>query len=864
MDPVKYTYSLDGAINGHALLSLSYSAKKWSLIGSWNATVGPMEGGAYDLGQFPLGGRIDFEALKKAVILSRKPNKNKSWNLSGSDIARLLDRTAPDPSRLPAGGVNTLVAALCEKCGVPCSVTQGLPSSVVADARALVSATKAADIIVELAQLSGCLAYIDISTGTLKFSGAGGDDDTPSYTDGEILENGGDELDLDNYAKGVCVILHRKKNDDEDEGDPEDPPGHYFYGLAPPGLSTESFSGEGISGSKIMPLNLPVSLTSTTNETVYLSDSFQDPKNPGSAVRFGSVEITVETAESFEYGRGHRTNEGTGPAGGAPNPTSYGPSYRDYWDIPRGQEGPPHYNGNTQHREYKWVEKSHRKTTVVTKEMTGPVINITVRETTTEETERTFDSGCLLTKETYSSRTTREFVSSSWGNSIPDNIKDLFGGTAPDFNEETSKEFQRAGNVLMARTTRKVNEQQEVGKWSPVLVWNQKPGEPGEWEPKTMSPGDSPDDIRPLAVKAVTFPAPVQHVKVETDKEFFGDNGEVAIKTHGVVSDGGGSYVLAKGWIPLTDKQGTGLAYAVCTAFSSQSAEASVSMEGGSPSDDIIQSETYEGVTWYWDNVPGGDSWYDPATGGYAQRGGACPHYSGGNCNIAGIDVIWDYTERKCPNRNGENWSGCPRALAALENQKAGDKDAQFAPPIVCHSDTYPAPGTYEPVHFRNVYIRDDIPGGTREERDEAAAAIGVTLANNLLRVYSRRGWVRTVTVPLDTSVHISGTVMSVSHDFKAKKTTLTYRVGGEVPDFLNSNSPQSMSFYIWERENNRNTRSVIGKVLAIESKSRVRVQVGDGEIMCSSNIISLKAGDSVLISLPAGNRMDGTIEERV
>jgi hypothetical protein len=199
-----------------------------------------------------------------------------------------------------------------------------------------------------------------------------------------------------------------------------------------------------------------------------------------------------------------------------------------------------------------------------------------------------------------------------------------------------------------------------------------------------------------------------------------------------------------------------------------------------------------------------------------------------------------------------------------LENQKTGEKDVQFAPPIVCHSTQYPASGTYEPVYFRNVYIRDDIPGNTTAERDAAARAIGIQLANNLLKVRSSRGWVRTVTVPLDLSVHISGSVMSVSHDYKAKRTTLSYRIAGDVPDFLNSNSPQSMAFYIWDRENNRNTRSVYGTVLEILSRRSVRVQVGDGDIMCTSNVISLKEGDSVRVSLPAGNRMDGTIEERV
>jgi hypothetical protein len=864
-----YSYSLTDTIKSHALLELSYSAEKWALIGSWSAKIGPGTGGGYDMSQFGLGTLLDFEYLKKAVIMTRRPGRNKEWYLTGYDVGRLLDRTIPDPSLLPAGDVNTLVAVLCQKCEVPCSVTGGLAS--VADARAFVTATKVSDAIVELAQISGQLAYIDVSTGTLKFTSA--TNEAISFTDDQILEDGGVELDLDNYAKGVCVSLYRKKHEDEiEDEDPDDPPGHYFYGVNPPNLSVENFTGVGVSGTRLMPLNLPLTSTMTTTETANISDTYKDPSSNDPVQSFGQIVITAVTTESFTYDRGHRTNEGVAPNSDAPHNTTYGPSYRDYWDIPRSQEGKPYYNDNTQHREYKWVEESHTKESVITKAMTGPVLDITVRETVIEETRRTFDSNCLMTKETYSKRTTRELISSSYGNTLPD--ASLYADFAPKFDEVKETVYDRFGDRLTITETVTTNELQEVGGWAAIYKWNSTTG---AWERQELDPGGSGQQQRPLTVKGVAFPAWVQHVTVSVDKEFIDSQGNVALRTHSVIKDGGSTYVIAKGWtqtvdadpsmIPGTEltpaQKNEALAHAAYAAFSSQTAEASVDMGGGAPSDNIIQSQEYEGVTWYWKNVPGGDSWYDSATGGYAQSGGVCPHYSDGNCNIADIDVIWSYTDRKCPNREGRGWSGCPRALAALENAKADGKDVQFAPPIVCHSDTYPASGSYEPVYFRNVYIRDDIPGDTKEERDAAAAVIGKTIANNLYAIKSRRGWVRTVTIPMDTSIHITGRVMSVNHNFKTKRTTLSYRVDGEVPDFFNPNSPSSLSVFTWERESNRNTRSVYGEVLEIVSKTKVTVRVGDGEVSCSSNIISLKVGDSVRVSLPAGNRMDGIIEER-
>jgi hypothetical protein len=805
--------------------------------------------------------------------MTRRPGKNKEWYLTGYDIGRLLDRTCPDPSLLPAGNVQTLVEALCAKCNVPCSITGALSSSVVADARALVSATKVADVIVELAQLSGSLAYIDVTTGTLKF--ANPSESPPTYTDDDSLEHGGDELDLDNYAKGVCVILHRKKvegDEDEDDDDEDDPPGHFFYGVSVPPLTTESFSSSGISGTRIVPLNLPLTSTTTTSETIQLSDSYKDPSSGATVPSLGTVTISTTITEEYEYGPGHRAGEGISPSSGMPVTTMQGPSYRDYWDIPRAQENPPFYNDNTEHREYKWVETSRTKITVITKAMTGNALNITVRETTTEETKRTFDLDRRLTRETYSRRTQRELISSDYGSDLPD--PELYAEYTPKFDETRVTEYNRTGGVLTVTTTTTTNELQEIGGWAPVYEWDK---EEGTWVKKQLPEEATGTTAKPFLVRGESFPAWVQHVTVEVDKEYIGENGEVGLKAHTRVSDGGSAYVIARGWTKIIESDPTivpegddenkrkeNLAQAAYTAFSSQSANSSAEMSSGAPSDEVVQSEEYEGVTWYWNNVPGGDEWYDPATGGYAQHGGECPHHSGQDCNIADIDVIWDYTDRQCPNKDGRGWSGCPRALAALENQKADEQDVQFAPPVVCHSTQYPASGTYEPVCYRNVYIRDDIPGATKEARDAAARAIGIQLADNLLAVRSARGWVRTITIPLDLTLHISGSIMSVSHDYKSKKSTISYRIDGDVPDFLNSNSPQSMAFYIWDRENNRNTRSVYGTVLEIVSRRRVTVQVGDGEVVCTSNVISLKVGDSVRVSLPAGNRMDGTIEERV
>lgn len=138
-------------------------------------------------------------------------------------------------------------------------------------------------------------------------------------------------------------------------------------------------------------------------------------------------------------------------------------------------------------------------------------------------------------------------------------------------------------------------------------------------------------------------------------------------------------------------------------------------------------------------------------------------------------------------------------------------------------------------------------------------------MAANLLKIYGARGLRRTVSIPLDLSLHIDDTIVGLTHNYKDKRTQVVYRVSGDIPDFLNPISAASQSFFISEQERRRNTRSVNGKVIEIDTETkRVMVQVGTALIECTSRLILVGIGDSVLVNLPAGNQMDGCIVERL
>jgi hypothetical protein len=813
-----HDYSLTDTIKGHDIISLTHSVDNWNLIGQFDAEIGPQTDGTYDMSQFPLGKTLDFQYLKKAVLMSYRPNQDVRYSLSGHDAGRLLDRVCPAPSGIPTGGANSVIVWLANQCGVTVTGTGGLTGI---DARALITSDKVIDVIIELCQLSGILPYIG-QDGSLNLV-------SPTiynvdYPTNQILRDEGMELDLDNCAKGVCVVLYRRKKTDKEDDD-STPGGPYTEGQTPGAYpTTRTVTAGGVTYTYYDPLGIPIKVEGVSDDTITLEGGLN-----------GAIRIATKSVENYDYDLDSST----------------------YWDSPPNI-AMANYQDNQEHRVYTWKMTDYSKTQEVSKYMSGTV-NLSVKETTTETLHRDYDFDERLKSETYEKKT--EVAAISGALPVLEGAPEY---SAP-FDEKYTTTYSRhmGGSIdfwdyLKIVTVRRTYEQEEIGSFPGVKKWDESSE---QYVQDTWVYGDS--GPLPLTVKGESFVAWVEHITTETVFEFMDSEGNVKIRVRSAIPDGGSTFRNAKGWLPAVkndDSEEDAIVKRIqqyYEAFSEHGAVTDFEADvDGAPADETISTLDLPGMRMYYGSggISDSEDWYNPATGGYTSYQGVCPHYSNGDCGIYDISVVWYYDERKCPNQYGRRWRNCPRAKGALEQANAENKNVQFEKPILCYAGNINS----GMVYTRNVYIRDFIT-------EAQAQTLGNEIAANLLILRGSRGWRRTITIPLDPSLHIDGTIVSIAHDYKEKTSTIKYRVDGDIPDFLNPNSIASLSYYVWNRENNRNTRTVFGEVIGINtSTKRITVQVGTDVIECSTNIVQVDIGDVVIVSLPAGNRMDGTIQERV
>ena len=146
----------------------------------------------------------------------------------------------------------------------------------------------------------------------------------------------------------------------------------------------------------------------------------------------------------------------------------------------------------------------------------------------------------------------------------------------------------------------------------------------------------------------------------------------------------------------------------------------------------------------------------------------------------------------------------------------------------------------------------------------EAAAGIATTAAQNILKVKKLKGLFRTVVLPYDPSLVPNGAISSVSHDWANMQTTVKYRIDGEIPDFAVPASAAGISDGVSGRNAGRRTRPMTGTVDAVEENGKVWVTVNGMTYPCSTKLVNIGVGDSVLVSFNSGNSVHGHIVERM
>lgn len=210
-------YDLPADQGGGKLVNFQYSRSLNELIGSWTAEVAG--------GSFKAGDTFSVPCMQNGLIANVYKDPDGMIHLSGKDAGVRLMRSTPPVSTLAAGNAGAVIADLAGYCGMGCSVSAGLSGF---NVRSAATGTTCAEAILELAMLSGYIAYISNDGNLVLRSPASA---PPSFP--VVLDDSGSELDMDGYATHIAVVLTRRKKTIEEEN--HGTPGNKYKGTTPSG-----------------------------------------------------------------------------------------------------------------------------------------------------------------------------------------------------------------------------------------------------------------------------------------------------------------------------------------------------------------------------------------------------------------------------------------------------------------------------------------------------------------------------------------------------------------------------------------------------------------------------------------------------
>jgi hypothetical protein len=361
-----------------------------------------------------------------------------------------------------------------------------------------------------------------------------------------------------------------------------------------------------------------------------------------------------------------------------------------------------------------------------------------------------------------------------------------------------------------------------------------------------------------LALETLRVPKWVLIKSFRTMYEQYKDNGEVEVSSRTEWSDNGSAWLIANKFAESGGEE-TDAYQESYAKFSDASEPMEISVgSGANLSTSIWQYLELPGRQKYYteaeDSTPiDSESWYQ--NGGYVPSK-ICPHYTpqGYKCEISDIDAIGGFSGEKCPYR-GRGWQSCVRARAALEEARQNEDRPLIEPPVIGMASIASTP----PCSYQREFYIDDIIS------ESQAQSIANTVASNILSVKGSKGLRRTVVIPLDISIQPNGTIATVSHDWKGMNTTLSLRITGTVPSFAIPSSAAGVADGIADRNAGRNTRPRVGTVTSIDDTTGdVYVTVGSATYICTTRLVNIGVGDSVLMTMVAGNTMRGHITDRI
>lgn len=735
-------FNLNDNKNGGKITGFSYSRSLNELVSSWSATIA---GGHFKAGDF-----INFAgAMTDGIISNAYKDSSGLWHLEGRDAGVKLMRSTPEISEIPNGNAHTVINYIANFCDISLIMTgNGLTGF---NVKSCISGSTCAEVILELAMLSGNIAFID-NSGRLNVT-------APSKTNPSfniILDDSGSNIDLDGYATQVLVNLTRRKWQTEEEKSSS--PQHTYYTGRTPSTSLErvtysgTFEGGSYSITKLMPLDVIESL-----ECVLTKEN---------------VTLTVRENHSFDYKTKiiWRDNQ----------------EYVLFAFVETGYTLTRTTQGSYQAK----IKKDDGTTELDT-------LNFT--ETTTETMTRDFSiiyddinlpedwQGQLnmIETETITRATVRT------GGKEPEQNMPAY---APDFDERITRTYTREldGRGIICNELDETYEARQVGSIAPVTL-------NGQPVPHFMFDSN-------LAIQTHSTPQWVLVKNYKTYIDRYNKDGDCVISTQSDYSDDGAEWLTAHALHDTGDDDIN--EYQKAYAKFSQHSQG-LNVTAGSSS--INSSWQFVELQGRMKNTSSDDEdgqvlgnisdWYN---NGEFIPAAVCPFYDSNSCNIYKLN-FQIYGDKCMKNKGTLGWQSCTRANAALE--LARQQDIAQVETVIIGTASAKTTGT-KAGYQRDIYIDDLLS-------NEQAQLIANTIARNILNVKSTKGIRKTVIVPYSPNIHLNGSIVEVSHDWENLQTTVSYLTSGDIPEFMISQSVAGIAAFVSVRENSRSNIPKYGTVIS-------------------------------------------------
>ena len=601
-------FNLNDSKNGGKVTGFNYSRNLNELVSSWSATVA---GGTFKAGDF-----ISFSGVMTDGIISNAYKDSEGlWHIEGRDAGIKLMRSTPDISEIPKGNAQQVISYLANFCDISLNMSANGLSGF--NVRSCISGSTCAEAILELAMLSGLIAFID-NSGVLNVVQPA--KSTPTFD--IILDDSGSNIDLDGYATQIVINLTRRKwPDDEDEESSGSEQTIYYTGTTPstsPNRVTYSgsFSGGTYSVTKLEPFDVV--------ET--LQCSFTDSEH--------NISITVTENHNYDY------------------------KHKIIW------------RDNQEYVLFAFVETGYTLTKVIRGTYTtSKNEDLTFTETTTEVMNREFSvyyddlnvaedwAGQLgmITTETITRSTVRE-----GGKTEEANMPKY----SPPFDSQITRKFtqENFGRGLLCSEVEKTYEARQLGSIAPV----KQNGQPIPH----FNNGSN------LAIQTHSTPQWVQINHYRTYYDRYNRDGDCILSTQSEYSDDGAEWLTAHNINDTGDEDIN--EYEKAYAKFSQNSQGLNISQGSSSVNSSWQFVELQGrmKNTSSDNEQGQalgniSDWYN---NGEFINSAVCPFYndSSKSCNI--YKLAFESSGEKClRNKGTSGWIVCNRALAALELARQQD-----------------------------------------------------------------------------------------------------------------------------------------------------------------------------------------------